>query len=140
MKSNKNNTFSYLNDKKTKELDKLLKIMSHLRDPDKGCPWDIKQTFESIAPYTIEEAYEVSQSIQDKDYDELKDELGDLLLQVVFLSQIAKEKKLFKFNDVVKSINKKLIRRHPHIFEKNTNIKSPNDVKNQWDKIKEQEN
>ena len=140
MKSNKNNTFSYLNDKKTNELDKLLKIMSHLRDPDKGCPWDIKQTFKSIAPYTIEEAYEVSQSIQDKDYDELMDELGDLLLQVVFLSQIAKEKKLFKFNDVVKSINKKLIRRHPHIFEKNTNIKTPNDVKNQWDKIKEQEN
>ena len=140
MKSNKKNTFSYLNNKKTKELDKLLKIMSHLRDPDKGCPWDIKQTFESIAPYTIEEAYEVNQSIQDKDYDELMDELGDLLLQVVFLSQIAKEKKLFKFNDVVKSINKKLIRRHPHIFEKNTNIKSPNDVKNQWDKIKEQEN
>ena len=139
MKSNKNNTFSYLKDKKTNELDKLLKIMSHLRDPDKGCPWDIKQTFESIAPHTIEEAYEVSQSIQDKDYDELMDELGDLLLQVVFLSQIAKEKKLFKFNDVVKSINKKLIRRHPHIFEKNTNIKTPDDVKNQWDRIKEQE-
>ena len=139
MKSNKNNTFSYLNDKKTNELDKLLNIMSHLRDPDKGCPWDIKQTFESIAPYTIEEAYEVSQSIQDKDYDELMDELGDLLLQVVFISQIAKEKKLFKFNDVVKSINKKLIRRHPHIFEKNTNIKTPYDVKNQWDKIKEKE-
>ncbi len=140
MKSIKNNTFSYLNDKKTNELDKLLKIMSYLRDPDKGCPWDIKQTFESIAPYTIEEAYEVSQSIQDKDYDELMDELGDLLLQVVFLSQIAKEKKLFKFNDVVKNINNKLIRRHPHIFEKNTNIKTLNDVKNQWDKIKEEEN
>ena len=139
MKSNKNNTFSYLNDKKTNELDKLLNIMSHLRDPDKGCPWDIKQTFKSIAPYTIEEAYEVSQSIQDEDYHELKDELGDLLLQVVFLSQIAKEKHLFKFNDVVKSINKKLIRRHPHIFEKNTNIKTPDDVKNQWDKIKEKE-
>ena len=140
MKSNKNNTLSYLNNKKTNELDKLLSIMSHLRDPDKGCPWDIKQTFESIAPYTIEEAYEVSQSIQDKDYDELMDELGDLLLQVVFLSQIAKEKELFKFNDVVKSINKKLVRRHPHIFEKNTNIKTPDDVKNQWDKIKKQEN
>ena len=139
MKSNKNNTFSYLNDKKTNELDKLLNIMSHLRDPDKGCPWDIKQTFKSIAPYTIEEAYEVNQSIQDEDYNELKDELGDLLLQVVFLSQIAKEKHLFKFNDVVKSINKKLIRRHPHIFEKNTNIKTPDDVKNQWDRIKEQE-
>ena len=139
MKSNKNNTFSYLNDKKTNELDKLLNIMSHLRDPDKGCPWDIKQTFKSIAPYTIEEAYEVNQSIQDEDYRELKDELGDLLLQVVFLSQIAKEKHLFKFNDVVKSINKKLIRRHPHIFEKNTNIKTPDDVKNQWDRIKEQE-
>ena len=139
MKSNKNNTFSYLNDKKTNELDKLLNIMSHLRDPDKGCPWDIKQTFKSIAPYTIEEAYEVNQSIQDEDYHELKDELGDLLLQVVFLSQIAKEKHLFKFNDVVKSINKKLIRRHPHIFEKNINIKTPDDVKNQWDKIKEQE-
>ena len=140
MKSNKNNTFSYLNDKKTNELDKLLNIMSHLRDPDKGCPWDIKQTFKSIAPYTIEEAYEVNQSIQDEDYHELKDELGDLLLQVVFLSQIAKEKHLFKFNDVVKSINKKLIRRHPHIFEKNTNIKTPDDVKNQWDRIKKQEN
>jgi MazG family protein len=139
MKSNKNNTFSYLNDKKTNELDKLLNIMSHLRDPDKGCPWDIKQTFKSIAPYTIEEAYEVNQSIQDEDYHELKDELGDLLLQVIFLSQIAKEKHLFKFNDVVKSINKKLIRRHPHIFEKNTNIKTPDDVKNQWDRIKEQE-
>ena len=139
MKSNKNNTFSYLNDKKTNELDKLLSIMSHLRDPDKGCPWDIKQTFKSIAPYTIEEAYEVNQSIQDEDYHELKDELGDLLLQVIFLSQIAKEKHLFKFNDVVKSINKKLIRRHPHIFEKNTNIKTPDDVKNQWDRIKEQE-
>ena len=139
MKSNKNNTFSYLNDKKTNELDKLLNIMSHLRDPDKGCPWDIKQTFKSIAPYTIEEAYEVNQSIQDEDYHELKDELGDLLLQVVFLSQIAKEKHLFKFNDVVKSINKKLIRRHPHIFEKNTNIKTPDDVKNQWDRIKEKE-
>ena len=100
---------------------------------------DIKQTFKSIAPYTIEEAYEVNQSIQDEDYHELKDELGDLLLQVVFLSQIAKEKHLFKFNDVVKSINKKLIRRHPHIFEKNTNIKTPDDVKNQWDRIKEQE-
>ena len=140
MKSNKNNTFSYLNKKKTNDLDKLLNIMSHLRDPDKGCPWDIEQTFKSIAPYTIEEAYEVSQSIQNEDYNELKNELGDLLLQVVFLSQIAKEKKLFKFNDVVKSINKKLIRRHPHIFEKNTNIKTPGDVKNQWDKIKEQEN
>ncbi len=139
MKSNKNNTFSYLNDKKTNELEKLLNIMSHLRDPDKGCPWDIKQTFKSIAPYTIEEAYEVNQSIQDEDYSELKDELGDLLLQVVFLSQIAKEKHLFKFNDVVKSINKKLIRRHPHIFERNTNIKTPDDVKNQWDRIKEQE-
>ena len=139
MKSNKNNTFSYLNDKKTNELDKLLNIMSHLRDPDKGCPWDIKQTFKSIAPYTIEEAYEVNQSIQDEDYHELKDELGDLLLQVIFLSQIAKEKHLFKFNDVVKSINKKLIRRHPHIFEKNTNIKTADDVKNQWDRIKEQE-
>ena len=140
MKSNKNNTLSYLNNKKTNELDKLLSIMSHLRDPDKGCPWDIKQTFKSIAPYTIEEAYEVSQSIQDEDYDELKDELGDLLLQVVFLSQIAKEKELFKFNDVVKSINKKLVRRHPHIFEKKINIKTPDDVKIQWDKIKKQEN
>ena len=139
MKSNKNNTLSYINNKKTNELDKLLSIMSHLRDPDKGCPWDIKQTFKSIAPYTIEEAYEVNQSIQDEDYHELKDELGDMLLQVVFLSQIAKEKHLFKFNDVVKSINKKLIRRHPHIFEKNTNIKTPDDVKNQWDRIKEQE-
>ena len=140
MKSNKKNTLSYLNDKKINDIDKLLHIMFYLRDPDKGCPWDIKQTFKSIAPYTIEEAYEVNQAIQDEDYGELKDELGDLLLQIVFLSEIANEKKLFNFNDVVKSIKNKLIRRHPHIFKKNTNIKTPDDVKYQWNKIKEQEN
>lgn len=139
MKSKKNNTLSFLNDKKIKELDKLLNIISYLRDPNKGCPWDIKQTFKSIAPYTIEEAYEVNQSIQDENYNELKDELGDLLLQVVFLSQIAQENKLFNFNDVVESIKNKLIRRHPHIFEKNTSIKTPDDVKNEWNKIKKQE-
>ena len=113
--------------------------MELLRDPENGCPWDLKQTFSSIAPFTIEEAYEVSQAIQDDDFDGLKDELGDLLLQVIFHSQLASEKNYFDFNDVVTAITKKLIRRHPHIFEKNLKIKTAEEVKKQWDKIKIQE-
>ena len=90
-------------------MNNLLEIMSRLRDPKNGCPWDIEQTFETIAPYTIEEAYEVHEAISNNDYDNLKDELGDLLLQIVFHSQIAEESKLFCFEDVVESICKKMI-------------------------------
>jgi len=129
----------FISDKKLNDLNKLIKIMELLRDPENGCAWDLKQTFSSIAPYTIEEAYEVTQAIQDENFDELKEELGDLLLQVVFHSQLANEKKYFDFNDVVTSITVKLIRRHPHIFEKNSKIKTAEEVKKQWDKIKIQE-
>ena len=142
MKSKNKNNIKFLDNKSIKNIEKLLKIMSYLRDPENGCAWDREQSFESIAPYTVEEAYEVVQAIQDKDFEGLKDELGDLLLQVVFLSQLANEKNLFNFEDVVLSIKEKLIRRHPHIFDyKNKKILStPDDVKNQWDKIKLKEN
>ncbi len=97
-------------------IEPLLDVMRRLRDPETGCEWDTVQTFETIAPYTIEEAYEVADAIERKDMDSLKDELGDLLLQVVFHSQIATDEGHFSFNDVVDTICKKMIRRHPHIF------------------------
>lgn len=99
------------------KINSLLKIMQHLRDPETGCPWDVEQTFTSIAPYTIEEAYEVNHAIASQDHENLKEELGDLLLQVVFHSQIASEKGLFSFDDVVAGICDKMVRRHPHVFE-----------------------
>ncbi len=98
------------------ELEKLLQIMADLRNPKGGCPWDVEQTFESIAAYTVEEAYEVADAIERKDMDDLKNELGDLLFQVVFHAQMAAEKNLFDFSDVVNEINNKLVRRHPHVF------------------------
>jgi ATP diphosphatase len=94
----------------------LLDIMRRLRDPDGGCPWDIEQTFATIAPYTIEEAYEVAGAIEDEDWPELRDELGDLLLQVVYHARMAEERGLFDFNDVVDAISAKMIARHPHVF------------------------
>lgn len=97
-------------------LDRLLAIMDRLRDPDGGCPWDIEQTFRTIAPYTIEEAYEVADAIDRQDMAELKDELGDLLFQVVFHSQMAQEAGLFRFEDVADAISDKMLRRHPHVF------------------------
>ena len=113
----------------------LLLIMSRLRDPKKGCIWDKKQTLESIIPYSIEEVYEVAEQIYNKNYEKLKEELGDLLFQVVYLSQIAKEKGKFSFDDVVNQISKKMIYRHPHIFsnKKFINIK---DFNNWWEKSK----
>ncbi|MBE9567598.1 MAG: nucleoside triphosphate pyrophosphohydrolase [Proteobacteria bacterium] len=99
-----------------KELEKLLQIMRDLRNPDGGCPWDIKQSFSSIAAYTVEEAYEVADAIERDDLDDLKGELGDLLFQVVFHAQMASEQGRFDFVDVVAGINDKLIRRHPHVF------------------------
>lgn len=94
----------------------LLSIMAKLRDPDDGCQWDIEQTFATIAPYTIEEAYEVADAIERGDMADLRDELGDLLLQVVFHARMAQEAGLFAFEDVARSINDKMIRRHPHVF------------------------
>ena len=97
--------------------------MSQLRDKENGCEWDKEQTFETIAPHTIEEAYEVADAIERSNKTDLKEELGDLLLQVVFLSQIAKEEKSFEFNDVVQVITDKLIRRHPYVFSKKKNLR-----------------
>jgi len=97
-------------------LDDLLAIMARLRDPQHGCPWDVQQDFASIAPYTIEEAYEVADAIDRQDWNDLRDELGDLLLQVVFHSQMAQEAGLFDFADVVHAISSKMRRRHPHVF------------------------
>ena len=94
----------------------LLEIMAALRDPGKGCPWDLEQTFTTIVPHTIEEAYEVAETIEQGDYGALKEELGDLLFQVVFYAQLAREQGLFEFGDVVAGIEAKLIRRHPHVF------------------------
>ena len=97
-------------------LDDLLAIMARLRDPEHGCPWDVQQDFASIAPYTIEEAYEVVDAIDCADFDDLRDELGDLLLQVVFHAQMAREQGRFEFADVVHAIAEKMRRRHPHVF------------------------
>lgn len=116
----------------------LLEIMKQLRDPERGCSWDKKQDFVSIAPYTVEEAYEVADAIERNDMVDLVDELGDLLLQVVFHAQMAAEMNAFDFSDVVESINKKMIRRHPHIFGENKNL-SPQEVKQQWEAIKQEE-
>ncbi|MDV7338592.1 nucleoside triphosphate pyrophosphohydrolase [Terasakiella sp. A23] len=98
------------------EIARLLAIMEKLRDPENGCPWDIEQTFETIAPHTIEEAYEVADAIEHKDWPHLREELGDLLLQVVFHAQMAKDEKLFDFNQVAGSIAEKMLSRHPHVF------------------------
>ncbi|MBB5015869.1 nucleoside triphosphate pyrophosphohydrolase [Rehaibacterium terrae] len=98
------------------DIDRLLHIMARLRDPGRGCPWDVKQTFATIAPYTVEEAYEVADAIDRGDFDDLRDELGDLLLQVVFHARMAEEQGRFDFRDVVASICDKMERRHPHVF------------------------
>jgi len=112
--------------------------MSQLRDKDDGCEWDKEQTFESIAPFTIEEAYEVADAIERENISDLKEELGDLLLQVVFLSQIAKEEELFSFDDVAKTISEKLVRRHPFVFSDKKNHSSEEQI-NQWEEIKQKE-
>lgn len=112
--------------------------MAALRTPKTGCPWDLKQTFATIAPYTIEEAHEVADAITRNDLDDLKDELGDLLLQVVFHARMAQEQGSFEFGDVVQSITEKLIRRHPHVFGDTQNL-TPDEVKGLWDKIKAEE-
>ncbi len=122
----------------SKDISRLLDIMAALREPETGCPWDVVQTFETIKPYTIEEAYEVADAIERNDPDDLCDELGDLLLQVVFHARIAEEAGLFAFGDVVEAITKKMIRRHPHVFAV-SDAATPDAVKLQWDEIKRQE-
>ncbi|HEY5715318.1 MAG TPA: nucleoside triphosphate pyrophosphohydrolase, partial [Psychromonas sp.] len=116
----------------------LLNIMEKLRDPENGCPWDIKQTFDSIVSHTIEEAYEVADAIEQKDFQELQGELGDLLFQVVFYAQIAKEQNLFEFNDIIETISEKLIRRHPHVFT-DTEFANEEEVHANWEAEKEKE-
>lgn len=115
---------------------RLLEIMRALRDPKTGCPWDIEQSFESIAPYTVEEAYEVADAIARKDWDDLRDELGDLLLQAVYHAQIAEEEKLFNFDDIANGISDKMLRRHPHVFADESRDKSSVEQTQDWEKLK----
>ncbi len=122
----------------SKDISRLIEIMAALRNPETGCPWDIVQTFETIKPYTIEEAYEVSDAIERNDMDDLCDELGDLLLQVVFHARMAEEAGDFAFGDVVEAITRKMIRRHPHVFAR-SDADTPDAVKIQWDAIKQAE-
>jgi len=117
---------------------RLLEIMAKLRDPDGGCPWDLEQDFASIAPYTIEEAYEVDDAIRREDWDGLRDELGDLLLQVVFHAQMASEAGKFAFEDVVSAISDKLVRRHPHVFGE-AQIETAEAQTHAWEKQKADE-
>jgi len=118
--------------KETSSVVRLLEIMNELREK---CPWDREQTIDSLKTLTLEESYELLDAINDKDYDEIKNELGDLLLHIVFYSKIASEKSKFNFNDVVETIIKKLIVRHPHVFDSKKNI-SKQEVEKNWEKIK----
>ena len=121
-------------------MDELLTIMAQLRDPACGCPWDIEQNWQTLAKHTIEEAYEVAEAAESGDAQHLKEELGDLLLQIVFYSQIASEKGVFSFADVVTTLNNKLVRRHPHVFGNDTSIKTAEDQNRAWEAMKAEEN
>jgi len=120
-------------------LDRLVAIMKRLRDPKTGCEWDSVQDFDTIAPYTIEEAYEVADAITRGDFDDLRDELGDLLLQVVYHARMAEEQNAFAFGDVVEAITGKMIRRHPHVFADQDGNIQPAGVKSAWERIKAEE-
>ncbi|BBM63793.1 nucleoside triphosphate pyrophosphohydrolase [Vibrio alfacsensis] len=119
-------------------IEQLEQIMVKLRDPESGCPWDLKQTFDSIVPHTIEETYEVVDAIQNRDWHNLKEELGDLLYQVIFYSQLAKEQNLFDFSDVVDAVNEKLTRRHPHVFSQ-VEFASEDEISANWEAEKAKE-
>jgi ATP diphosphatase len=123
----------------SRDISGLIEIMATLRTPGSGCPWDLEQNFATIAPYTIEEAYEVAEAIARGDLDDLRDELGDLLLQVVFHARMAEEQNAFSFGDVVEAISAKMIRRHPHVFADKDGRLTPSDVKGAWDRIKAEE-
>ena len=121
--------------KPSRDIAVLLEIMAALRTPGSGCPWDLEQTFATIAPYTLEEAYEVADAIGRGNLDDLRDELGDLLLQVVFHARMAQEAEAFDFGDVVQAITEKLLRRHPHVFGDARGL-TPDGVKQLWEQIK----
>lgn len=127
-----------MKDKPLADIRPLADIMARLRNPDGGCPWDVEQDFASIAPYTIEEAYEVADAIERNDLAALKDELGDLLLQVVFHSQMAAEQRAFTLNDVISGICEKMVRRHPHVFA-GVIADHPESVVANWESIKAEE-
>ncbi|MCB1484440.1 MAG: nucleoside triphosphate pyrophosphohydrolase [Hyphomicrobiaceae bacterium] len=122
----------------SRDIARLIEIMAALRTPVTGCPWDLAQNFETIAPYTLEEAYEVADAIERRDLDDLKDELGDLLLQVVYHARMGEEAGAFSFGDVVEGVTAKMIRRHPHVFGDET-ARSPGAVDGIWAKIKAEE-
>jgi ATP diphosphatase len=123
----------------SRDISRLIEIMAALRTPVTGCPWDLEQNFASIAPYTIEEAYEVAEAIARGDLDDLRDELGDLLLQVVYHARMAEEQGAFTFADVVEAVTGKMIRRHPHVFADAEGRLAPSHVSELWDRIKAEE-
>src|SRR6185295_15114713 len=125
--------------KPSRDIARLIDIMAALRTEGTGCPWDLEQNFATIVPYTIEEAYEVADAITRGDFDDLREELGDLLLQVVFHARMAEELNAFAFGDVVEAITRKMIRRHPHVFADQDGQLTPADVKGAWDRIKAEE-
>ena len=124
--------------KLTEEINNLLQTFKKLRDPSQGCPWDKEQDFKSIASCSIEEAYEVADAIEREDFNDLKEELGDLFFQIIFHSGMAEEKKLFNFDEVVKELNDKLIRRHPHVFDKKQEMSASESLEI-WEKEKKKE-
>ena len=122
----------------SRDLSRLIEIMARLRDPVSGCPWDLEQDFSTIRHYTIEEAYEVADAIEREDFDDLRKELGDLLLQPIYHAQLASERGLFDIGDVILAITEKLIRRHPHVFGEDA-ASSAGVAKGRWDRIKAEE-
>ena len=124
--------------KPSRNIERLIEIMAALRHPETGCPWDIEQDFHTIAPYTIEEAYEVADAIERNDHEDLREELGDLLLQVVYHARMAEEAGAFAFGDVVEAVTDKMIRRHPHVFGDET-ARSAGMAKGAWERIKQDE-
>ena len=121
-----------------KSIEELIEIMRALRDLKSGCPWDLEQDFQSLIPYTLEEAYEVADAIERNNLDDIKNELGDLLFQIIFYSQLAEEQQAFDFDDVAKAISEKLTRRHPHVFA-DAKVKDAEAQTKEWEKIKQQE-
>ena len=125
--------------KPSRDIARLIEIMAALRTPGSGCPWDLEQNFSTIAPYTLEEAYEVADAIARRDLADLREELGDLLLQVVFHARMAEEQGAFDFGDVIAAITAKLLRRHPHVFGDAKGL-TPKAVERLWERIKDEEN
>jgi ATP diphosphatase len=123
----------------SRDISRLIEIMAALRTPVTGCPWDLEQNFATIAPYTIEEAYEVADAVARGDLDDLRDELGDLLLQVVYHARMAEEHDAFAFGDVVEAVTRKMIRRHPHVFADENGVVTSGHVEGNWDRIKAEE-